>query len=341
MRLTLTRAGTVLWISCIMVLSGGCRQNALQHLERDIIRVVEKAGPSVVCIMGKNEVSGEVKFGSGVILDNAHIVTTENILDNVDDITIRLQDGRVIEDNEILRVYCDFETNVSLIGVRNRELPPVDIMEEGEISNGCVGIALGNTNYSKGLDVNLGTVTKSWIGGVDAYDESLMIWHGPPGSYHGGTPIFNCEGKLLGLTEGVSEGEDGVVFILPAGTCLRVSQVLKKEGDVQRGWIGIFCDRGAGKCEKGTASGGIRISKVVGNSPASERGLAAGDRIIRFNGKLIGSAGELRRLISATAVGSHVLLSVVRQGEERTIEIVVKTVEHDGGGMRRCPYRSI
>jgi S1-C subfamily serine protease len=199
---------------------------------------------------------------------------------------------------------------------------------------------LGNTNYSKGLDVNLGTVTRSWIGGVDAYDESLMIWHGPPVSYHGGTPIFNRKGELLGLTEGVPEGEDGVVFVLPARTCVRVSQVLKREGDVERGWIGVFCERCTEKSGKAETSG-VRISRVMDKSPASEKGLAPGDRIVSFNGKLIQSAGELRRLISATAVGSHVLLGVVHQGQETTVDVVVKTAEHDGGGMRRCPYRSI
>jgi len=304
-------------------------------------RVVEKAGPSVVCIMGKNDVSGEIKFGSGVILDPTHILTTENILDNVNHITVKLQDGGVIEDHQIVGVYCDFETNVSLMEVEAKNLRPVSMTRQGEISNGCVGIALGNTNYSRGLDVNLGTVSRSWIGGVDAYDESLMIWHGPAVSYHGGTPIFNREGELLGLTEGVPEGGDGLVFILPASTCLRVSQVLKKEGDVERGWIGVFCEKGPGETETGRPPLGVRISKVVQDSPASERGLTPGDRIVGFNGKPIDSAGELRKLISSTAVGSHVLLSVVRQGEKKTVDVVVRTAENDGGGMRRCPYRSI
>jgi S1-C subfamily serine protease len=328
----------VLWFSCMIILTGGCGKNSLQGLEEDIALVVERAGPSVVYIMGKNESSGEIKFGSGVILDETHILTTENILDNVNILTIKLQDGRSIEDHEIAGIYCDFETNVSLIEVKNEDLQPVQIMQMGEIKNGSLGVALGNTNYSRGLDVNLGTVTRSWIGGVDAYDESLMIWHGPSVSYHGGTPIFNRQGELLGLTEGVSEGEEGVVFILPASTCMRVSEVLKKEGNVQRSWIGVFCDRSLGKSG---GEEGIRINKVVESSPAFEKGLAPGDRIIAFNGKRVNSTGELRKLISATTVGSHVLLSVLREGGKKIVDIVVQTTEQDRGGMRRCPHRSI
>ncbi|MCK4224832.1 MAG: PDZ domain-containing protein [candidate division Zixibacteria bacterium] len=335
------KAAVLLWLSGMMIFLGGCGESSLQGLEEDLAKVVEKAGPSVVCIMAKNESSGEVKFGSGVILDGGYILTTESIFDNVDNITFKLQDGRVINDHEIVGISCDFETNVSLIQVENKELKPIRIMEEGKVENGCLGIALGNTNYSKGLDVSLGTVTKSWIGGADAYDESLMIWHGPVVPYHGGTPIFNRNGELLGLTEGIPEGEGGVVFILPARTCMRVSEVLKKEGKVKRGWIGIFCERKSRGCEKGRTSEGVLITKVAEESPAFKAGLNPGDRIVSFNGKPIESSAQLRKLISATGVGSHVLLSVIHRRDEKRGNVVIKTAEHNGLGMRRCPHRSI
>jgi serine protease Do len=337
----LIKVGVALWLSAMVIFAGGCGENSLQRLEQDLASVVDQAGPSVVCIMGQKEGSGEVKFGSGVILDKGHILTTENILHGVDKITIKLQDGQVIEDHEIVAMLCDFETNVSLIEVGNRQLQPVRIMQEEEISNGCLGIALGNTNYSKGLDVNLGTVSRSWIGGADAYDESLLMWHGPPVAYHGGTPIFNRKGELLGLTEGRPEGEEGMVFILPAKTCSRVSDLLKKEGKVRRGWIGIYCERPAGKCEKGEILEGATIKSVVEGSPAFRAGLSAGDRVTGFNGKPVKRAAELRKLVSATDAGSHVLLSIVRGGEKKTADVLVQTMESDGMGMRRCPHKSI
>ena len=335
------KAAVLLWLSGMMIFLGGCGESSLQGLEEDLAKVVEKAGPSVVCIMAKNESSGEVKFGSGVILDGGYILTTESIFDNVDNITFKLQDGRVINDHEIVGISCDFETNVSLIKVENKELKPIRIMEEREVENGCLGIALGNTNYSKGLDVSLGTVTKSWIGGTDAYDESLLIWHGPVVPYPGGTPIFSRSGELLGLTEGKPKGEDGVIFILPAKTCMRVSEVLKKEGKVKRACIGIFCERKSGKREKGGTSEGVLITKVLEEGPAFKAGLNPGDRIVSFNGKPIESPAQLRRLVSATGVGSHILLSVIHQGDGRRVDVVIKTAEHNGLGMRRCPHRSI
>ena len=341
MRSRQKKAALLLCFASLMVVFGGCGGSSLEGLEEDLARVVEKAGPSVVCIRATNEGSGELKFGSGVILDGGYILTTENILDNVDNVTLKLQDGRIITHDQIAKMLCDYETNVSLIQVEEKELKPVCTSTTGEIDNGSLGIALGNTNYSKGLDVNLGTVTKSWIGGVDAYDESLMIWHGPDVPYHGGTPIFNRKGELLGLTEGVPKGEKGVVFILPARTCMRVTEVLRKEGQVKRGCIGIFCETKTGKCEEGKDSEGVLVASVIERGPAFMAGLNPGDRIISFNGKPVESPDQLRRLVSATEVGSHILLGVIHKRGNKKKDVLVKTVEHDGLGMRRCPLRSI
>ncbi len=335
------KAGFLLWLIGMMIFLGGCGKDSLQSLEEDLARVMKEAGPSVVCIVAKNESSGEVKFGSGVILDGGFILTTENVLNNTDNITLKLQDGRVINDNQIVGMFCDFETNVSLIQIENKKLKPTRVMPLERIDNGTLGIALGNTDYSKGLDISLGTVTKSWIGGADAYDESLMIWHGPVVPYHGGTPVFNRNGELLGLTEGRPKEDNGIIFILPAKTCLRVSTLLQKEGKVDRAWIGVFCETEPTKCEKRGVSEGVLITGVTEGSPAFNSGLISGDRIISFNGKPIENSCQLRKLVSTTGVGSHILLSLIRKGDNKKSDVVVKTSETNGLGMRRCPYRSI
>lgn len=336
------KAVFLIGLGVMMIFLGGCGKDSLQGLEEDLSRVMKKAGPSVVCIMAKNESSGEVKFGSGVILNGGYILTTENVLNNADNVTLKFQDGRVINDQQIVGMFCDFETNVSLIQIEDKGLTPIRIIPTETIDNGTLGIALGNTDYSKGLDISLGTVTKSWIGGADAYDESLMIWHGPVVPYHGGTPVFNRKGELLGLTEGRSKEDNGVLFILPAKTCLRVSEVLEKQGQVKRAWIGIYCKAEPGTTERsGTSDGGVLITEVAEGSPASLAGLNSGDRIVSFNGKPIENSTQLRKLVSATGVGSHILLSLIRSTNNKKSDVVIKTSETNGLGMRRCPHRSI
>ena len=338
-KLEKARLGFLLaWAMLFLV---ACGKGSLPQLEEDLAAVIKKAGPSVVCILGKNKSSGEVKVGSGVVLEDGYILTTENILVNVDNITVKLQDGNTINDQEIKRVFCDFETNVSLLQVEGKDLKPVKIMKGEEIRNGTLGIALGNTNYSKGLQVSIGTVSHSWIGGVDAYDENLLIWNGAKVPYPCGTPVFNSDAELVGITEGKPEGEDGVIFMLPATTCVRVSEVLKEDGQIRRAWIGVFSEGKCGKSGRPGLGTGIFITEIVENSPAFKSGLKPGDRIIEFNGQPVGNSGQLRKLVSASPAGSHAILTVIRDREKKETRITVITAEYDGLGMRRCPHRSI
>jgi len=340
MRLSQNKVKVGVWLGAVIVFLWGCQKSSLEGMEKDLAFVTKKVGPSVACIVAKNESSGKVTIGSGVVLKEGYILTTENILDNVDNITVKLQNGQVITDDKVKKILCDFTTNISLIQVEARDLTPVEIMEE-EIPNGTLGIALGNTNYSKGLQVSLGTVSHSWIGGADAYDENLLIWNGAKVSYPGGTPVFNSKGELLGITDGKPKEEDGVMFMVPAATCFQVSEVLKKDGQVKRGWIGIFSEGRCSESGKAEVGSGVLITEIVKEGPAFKSGLEAGDRIVKFNGELIKTSAQLRKSISASQVGSQVVLSIIRNGELKEREVVIKTGEYDGLGMRRCPHRSI
>jgi S1-C subfamily serine protease len=334
-----------IWLSLllagVMALLGGCGNGSLQELEENLATVVKEAGPSVVCIVVKNEKTGNTKIGSGVILEGGYILTTENILVNVNNITVKLQDGSTIPDDKVKRVFCDFETNVSLIQVEAEDLKPVKFTKEEKIRNGTLGIALGNTNYSKGLQVSMGTVSNSWIGGADAYDENLLIWNGSKVPYPCGTPVFNSQGELLGITEGKPEDEDGVIFMLPATTCFQVSEVLKKEGQVRRGWIGIYTEGSCSESNGAKKEVGVWINEVVKESPAFKSGLKVGDRIIKFNREPIKNSAHLRKLVSASQVGSQVILTIIPNGERREKQVLLKTAEYGDLGMRRCPHRSI
>jgi S1-C subfamily serine protease len=129
--------------------------------------------------------------------------------------------------------------------------------------------------------------------------------------------------------------------MVPAATCLQVSEVLKKDGEVRRGWIGIYSEGQCGGSEKAEVGSGVLITEIIKESPAFKSGLEAGDRVVKFNGELIQTSAQLRKFVSASQIGSQVILSIIRNGETKEREVVIKTGEYDGLGMRRCPHRSI
>lgn len=317
-------AGLMLW---------GCssQKNHLKSLEKGIAEVLSEAGPSVVSISVKNNELSLEKVGSGVIIDDQHVLTIENLLQNAGEITIKLQNGEEIIDSNIFISGCDFETDLSLLQVKSKTLKPVKMAKE--IKNGCLGIVLGNTEYSKGLQVDLGTIGNSWIGGVDGYDDNLLILTSTYNALPPGTPVFNSDAELIGLVEGRIEGEEHVVLLVPATTISQVSDILKKNGEIKRGWIGIISNR---MCQKEKAI----ISDIVQGSPAHQAGLQKGDVVIACDGKEVQNGVELKKMISKFQKGALINLKVQRNGKELTKKLSIEWAKNLPR-KRRCLDRSI
>lgn len=326
----------------ILLFFNGCGvENQLEKIQADIYKVMEKVGPSVVSITAINRNNGEIKIGSGVALEENLILTTENLLQNSNELKIMLQDGSIILDSEITNIYCDFETNVSLIQLKGGNLNPVRLAKKEKIRNGSLGLIIGNTTYSKGLQLTLGTVGSSWIGGVDAYDQELLVLSAPSSVYLSGTPVFNSEGELIGLYEGKPEDEENLILVLPASTCEKVGKILKKNGEVKRGWIGVLAKS---RCTKRQVAalpeGGILVEEVLEESPAFKQGIKPGDLIINCDGEKVENELELRKKISQSSIGSKVKLLLIRDGQRMEKMVTVES-SRNMPVFRRCPNRSI
>jgi serine protease Do len=325
----------------VFILSGCNRSNHLEKMQSEIYEVMDKVGPSVVSISAVNRTDGSMKIGSGVALDKDFILTTENLLQNSDELKIKLQDGTTIRDSEIADIYCDFETNVSLIKLKKGNLKPVRLSKKEQIRSGTLGLIIGNTNYSKGLQVALGTVGSSWIGGIDPYDQELLVVSANFCSYQSGTPVFNYRGELLGLAEGKLEGKDNVILVLPAATCELVGSILKQDGEVKRGWIGIYSSTGCARLKQNRPEGeGVKVSEVYKDGPAFNQGVKVGDLIIECSGKKIKNEIEFRKIISKVPIGSEVKILLLRDGQKMEKMVKVETSKNMPV-FRRCPNRSI
>jgi serine protease DegS len=326
----------------VFVLCGCSGGNHLERMQSEIYQVLDKVASSVVSISAVNRTDGNMKVGAGVVLDKNFILTTENLLQNSDELKIKLQDGTVIGDSEIADIYCDFETNVSLIKLKKGNLKPVRLSKKEQIRNGTLGLIIGNTNYSKGLQVALGTLGSSWIGGIDPYDEELLVVSANFCSYQTGTPIFNYKGELLGLAEGKLEGKDNnIILVLPAITCDLVGSILKQDGEIKRGWIGIYSNTGCPRLKQNRPVGeGVKVSEVYKDGPSFKQGIKAGDLIIECDGKKINDDREFRKIISKIPIGSEVKILLLRDGQQVEKTVKVETSKNMPF-YRRCPNRSI
>ncbi len=68
---------------------------------------------------------------------------------------------------------------------------------------------------------------------------------------------------------------------------------------------------------------GARILEVFPNSPAERAGLRPGDRIVAFDGEPVSEAHPLTEYVRRHRPGDTVRLTVIREGEERTVSVTL------------------
>ena len=68
------------------------------------------------------------------------------------------------------------------------------------------------------------------------------------------------------------------------------------------------------------SSKGALVSNVEDGSPAAHAGIAQGDVITEFNGKVVADSNQLRNDVSSTTPGSTVSVKLLRNGKSETVQ---------------------
>ena len=92
-----------------------------------------------------------------------------------------------------------------------------------------------------------------------------------------GGPLLDQHGLIIGINE-VGIGSLGGA--IPSNLAKKIADELARTGFVSRSWTGLECQPVLDSNKRG-----ILVAGIIENSPAQTAGLAAGDRIIKYNGK--------------------------------------------------------
>ena len=74
---------------------------------------------------------------------------------------------------------------------------------------------------------------------------------------------------------------------------------------------------------------GALISSIREGDPAAKYGIEVGDIIIEFDGKEIKDYKDLPRVVSNTVPGGKVSIKILRNGKEKTLQVVVGEMKED------------
>ncbi len=267
-------------------------------------------------------------LGSGFVIDSSGLIITNNhVIDKADEIFIILSDDTKLKVEEV--VGTDAKTDLALLRVKpEKPLPALEFGDSNKMRVGDWVMAIGNP-FGLGGSVTLGIISamKRDINS-GPYDEFIQTDAAINRGNSGG-PLFNMEGKVIGVNTAIispSGGSIGIGFAVPAKTAVHVIDQLRKYGETRRGWLGVriqtVTDSIAESMGMENPSGAL-VARVTPDSPAAEAGLQVGDVVLSFDGTPVKSMRALPRLVARTAIGRTIDVVILRNDLKKTVQITI------------------
>ena len=263
-------------------------------------------------------------LGSGFIISNdGYIFTNNHVVEQADKILVKISDGKEYEAKVI---GTDANTDIALIKIKpSNSLHVAEIGDSEKVKVGEWVIAIGNP-FGLDATVTAGIVSaKGRVIGAGPYDNFIQTDASiNPGN--SGGPLFNMEGKVIGINTAIVAQGQGIGFAIPINMAKSILADLKTKGKVTRGWLGISVQDISDDIAKNLNhqnKGGALVSDVFKGDPADQAGIKVGDIITEINGKPIKDTHELLLTIAALQVGQKMNIKAIRDGKEMTFRVTV------------------
>ena len=272
-------------------------------------------------------------LGSGFIVDPAgYIVTNNHVIDHASDIHVTLSDGK---DLTAKLIGTDTKTDLALLKVDYAK--PLPFVSFGDSDASRVGdwvLAVGNP-FGLGGTVTTGIISARGRDLHDGpFDDFLQI-DASINKGNSGGPTFNLAGDVIGVNTAIASpngGSVGIGFAIPSNLAKQVVADLRKNGRVERGWIGVGIQTVTPEIASSLGLGdptGSLVASVQPKGPAAAGGIQQGDVILSFDGQTVHETRELPRIVAETPAGKTVNVDVWRDGARKTISLTVAQMKDE------------
>ena len=279
-------------------------------------------------------------LGSGVIIDakNGYIITNNHVVEDVDEITVRLLDKSEYKASIIGK---DPKSDLAVIKIKAKGLADLQLGDSDNLRVGEWVIAVGSP-FSANLShtVTAGIVSAKGRGNIiqgDIYEDFIQTDAAINPGNSGGA-LLNSSGDLIGINTAIysngyfDRGNKGVGFAIPSNMVKKVMSDLIAYGEVVRSYIGVqiqpINDTAAKALDLKSRSGAL-VANVIEDGPADKAGIETGDVIVEFDGMMIKSVDHLRNNVSISKPNNFYNLGVIRDGRKKSFKVKLEKMPND------------
>lgn len=291
-------------------------------------KLAHDIGPAVVQILSIQNVDKSPRRTRGqgagfIIRQDGYILTNSHVVENSEDIRVRLADERELSGRLVGR---DERTDIALLKIETTGLPVAPLGDSESLQIGEWVLAIGNP-FGLDRSVTIGIVSAkgrrdvrpggSSFGYYDFIQTDASI---NPGN--SGGPLINTHGEVIGINTAMNAQAQGIGFAIPVNMAKVIAPMLLQYGHAPRSWLGINPQSLNASLRKAFGLGeqrGALVADVTTNSPAARAGFQIGDVVIAMDGKPLRSADELSWQVAITPAGRQMQFAVLRGGKKLTI----------------------
>jgi serine protease Do len=268
----------------------------------------------------------------GLLSDKTYILTNNHVIDQADKIKVKFQDGREYDAKVTGR---DPQSDIAVIEIKTGDLPPLAWGDSSQLEVGEWVVAIGNP-FGLSHTLTVGVVSAKGRTGVGINDyEDFIQTDAAINPGNSGGPLVNLDGEVVGVNTAIfsrSGGYMGVGFAIPSNLAKAIAAQLIEHGEVTRGYLGIVIQPLTPDLAKSFSvepGSGILVAQVSENSPAEKAGLRQGDVIVAYRGQAVKEVGSFRNQVALTSPGSTEALSILRNGERKTLNVTIGKLTKD------------
>jgi len=264
---------------------------------------------------------------AGVVVDakNGYILTNEHSIVGASEIIVTFSNGVEVPAQLI---GVDETSDVAVIQVAADNLTPIDIGDSAGMRVGDFVVSVGDPLGSQS------TITSGLISALskDFVLEKRQHFIQSDAGYGPGI-LVNLRGEFIGINiarVAQTAGSTRIGFSTPSNLAIKLKDQIIQYGAPQRGFLPVqvqdLTPELASVFDIDARQGAI-ITSVEKNSLADESGIKPGDVVLEIDQIRINRGRDLRTLFNDHFAGDTVDLLVMRDGEERLIEVTLENVE--------------